>query len=91
MVDTKGEVGCWHACNRFGDVAVVEATLLFRRSGGPVRLLFCGGSFVQPWQGRREALCLGGTGRRGFFAGSTGVQTAAVAARTSVCFDISSQ
>ncbi len=34
MVDTKGEVGCWHACNRFDDVAVVEAELLFRRSNG---------------------------------------------------------
>ncbi len=31
---TGGEGRCWHACNRFGDVAVVKATPLIGGSSG---------------------------------------------------------
>ncbi len=31
---TGGEGRCWHACNRFGDVAVVKAAPLFGGSSG---------------------------------------------------------
>ncbi len=36
---TRGEGRCWHACNRFGDAAVVKATPLVGGAVGPLHLL----------------------------------------------------
>ncbi len=36
-VATKSEEGCWFSCNRFGDVSMVKAMPLFRRSSGSAK------------------------------------------------------
>ncbi len=66
---TGSECRCWHACNRFVDVAVVKPTSLVGGSSGSATSQLDSSS---PEQGRREACCLAGTGggscsRRGTF------------------------
>ncbi len=58
-VVTKGEEECWHFCNRFGveGNATDQGEQLVRYNSWRHDL----GSY-SPGQGRREALCLAGTG-----------------------------